>query len=137
MSLIKNKAILNANRPETKTAESAVDYLRLIEGASLLKADAIVNNTHLCGETDVDCVLKGAALAEEVSPAGIPDPESGVYPPAAYAYSGKSVSEQYDSETLKSHEIPTYIEFLDCLPLMEGSEKVNYRALEERAAKEA
>ena len=39
-------------------------------------------------------------------------------------------------ETLKSHEIPTYIEFLDRLPLMEGSEKVNYRALEERAAKE-
>lgn len=42
-----------------------------------------------------------------------------------------------DSETLKSHEIPTYMEFLDRLPLMEGSEKVNYRALEERAAKEA
>ena len=41
-----------------------------------------------------------------------------------------------DSETLKSHEIPTYMEFLDRLPLMEGSEKVNYLALEERAAKE-
>ncbi|MBR6351015.1 MAG: hypothetical protein IKR93_01665 [Firmicutes bacterium] len=59
--------ILNANRPETATAESAVMYLQLIEGASQLKADAIVNNTHLCGETDVDCVLKGAKLAEEVS----------------------------------------------------------------------
>jgi len=59
--------ILNANRPETATAESAVAYLQLIEAASQLKADAIVNNTHLCGETDVDCVLKGAKLAEEVS----------------------------------------------------------------------
>lgn len=41
-----------------------------------------------------------------------------------------------DTETLKSHEIPTYMEFVDHLPLMEGSEKVDYRALEERAAKE-
>ncbi len=59
--------ILNANRPETATAENAAAYLQLIEAASQLKADAIVNNTHLCGETDVDCVLKGAKLAEETS----------------------------------------------------------------------
>ena len=38
-----------------------------------------------------------------------------------------------ESETLKSHEIPAYIEFLDKLPLMEGSEKVNYRLLEKMA----
>lgn len=41
-----------------------------------------------------------------------------------------------DTETLKSYEIPTYMEFVNHLPLMEGSEKVDYRALEERAAKE-
>lgn len=38
-----------------------------------------------------------------------------------------------ESETLKSHEIPTYIEFLDKLPLMEGSEKVDYLTLEKMA----
>jgi len=65
--------ILNANRPETATAEKAVSYLRLIEAASNLKVDGIVNNTHLCGDTDVDCVLKGAGLAAEVSEmTGIP-----------------------------------------------------------------
>lgn len=44
---------------------------------------------------------------------------------------GKSV--ENEANTLKSHEIPTYIEFLDKLPLMEGSEKVNYRLLEKMA----
>lgn len=65
--------VLNANRPETATAEKALSYLRLIEAASNLKVDGIVNNTHLCGETDVDCVLGGAALASELSAStGIP-----------------------------------------------------------------
>jgi len=65
--------ILNANRPETATAERAEAYMRLIEAASGLKVDGIVNNTHLCGETDVDCVLKGAVLAKELSElTGIP-----------------------------------------------------------------
>ena len=59
--------ILNANRPETATADSAIEYMHLIEDACGLKVDGIVNNTHLCGETDPECVLKGAALAKEVS----------------------------------------------------------------------
>ena len=65
--------VLNANRPETATAEHAADYMHKIEAACNLQIDGIVNNTHLCGETDVDCVLNGAALAAEVSElSGVP-----------------------------------------------------------------
>lgn len=36
---------------------------------------------------------------------------------------------------LKPYEIPTYIEFIDELPRKEGSEKVDYQALEQDAIK--
>ena len=43
--------VLNANRPEVRTAEAAVRYLRGIEATTGLPCTGIVNNTHLCGET--------------------------------------------------------------------------------------
>lgn len=65
--------IVNANRPEVRTAESAITYLRGIEAVTGLNCTGLVNNTHLCGETTPEEVRKGAALAEEVSRrAGIP-----------------------------------------------------------------
>ena len=59
--------VLNANRPEVRTPEAAVDYLRAIEATTGLTCSGIVNNTHLCGETTPAEIRKGAALAEEVS----------------------------------------------------------------------
>lgn len=65
--------VLNANRPEVRTAESAMAYLRSIESVTGLVCGGIVNNTHLCGETTPREILKGAELAEAVSKeAGIP-----------------------------------------------------------------
>ena len=65
--------VLNANRPETKDVESALNYMRGIEKECLLKVSGIVNNTHLCGETTESDVRKGAALASAVSKeTGIP-----------------------------------------------------------------
>jgi len=65
--------IVNANRPEVRTAERAAAYLRGIEAVAGLKCTGLVNNTHLCGETTPEEVRKGAALAEEVSQAvGVP-----------------------------------------------------------------
>jgi hypothetical protein len=61
--------VLNANRPEVRTAECAIDYLRGIEATTGLPCTGIVNNTHLCGETTPEEIRKGAALAEEVSKA--------------------------------------------------------------------
>ena len=59
--------VLNANRPEVRTAEAAVRYLRGIEATTGLTCTGIVNNTHLCGETTEEEIRKGAALAVEVS----------------------------------------------------------------------
>jgi len=65
--------VLNANRPEVRTPESAVSYLRGIEEVTGLSCTGIVNNTHLCGETTEEEIRKGAALAAAVSKeTGIP-----------------------------------------------------------------
>ena len=65
--------VLNANRPEVRTPETAIAYLRGIEATTGLTCTGIINNTHLCGETTEEEIRKGAALAAEVSrETGIP-----------------------------------------------------------------
>ena len=65
--------VLNANRPEFRTPEAAIAYLRGIEATTSLTCTGIVNNTHLCGETTAEEIRKGARLAETVSQeTGIP-----------------------------------------------------------------
>ena len=59
--------VLNANRPETKDVESALQYMQGIEAECRQKITGIVNNTHLCGETTAEEILKGAALAQALS----------------------------------------------------------------------
>ena len=59
--------VLNANRPETKDVESALAYMQGIEAECRQKVTGIVNNTHLCGETTAEEILKGAALAHALS----------------------------------------------------------------------
>ena len=65
--------VLNANRPEVRSPEAAIAYLRGIEATTSLTCTGIVNNTHLCGETTAEEIRKGARLAEAVSrETGIP-----------------------------------------------------------------
>ena len=59
--------VLNANRPETKDVESALQYMQGIEAECRQKVTGIVNNTHLCGETTAEDILKGARLAHALS----------------------------------------------------------------------
>ena len=59
--------VSNANRPEVRTPERALAYLRSIEAVTGLTCGGIVNNTHLCGETTPDEIRKGARLAEALS----------------------------------------------------------------------
>ena len=59
--------VLNANRPETRTVELALEYLRNIEAECHLKSTGIVNNTHLCQETVLEEIFKGAQLAQALS----------------------------------------------------------------------
>lgn len=65
--------VLNANRPEVRTLENAVGCLRAIEETTGLACSALVNNTHLCGETTAEEIRKGADLTGAVSrETGIP-----------------------------------------------------------------
>lgn len=65
--------VLNANRPQTRDLPGALEELERIQATMGLTVTGLVNNTHLCGETTVEDILRGAALAEEVSrAAGIP-----------------------------------------------------------------
>ncbi len=59
--------VLNANRPETNTVDRALAYLRAIEAECRQRATGIVNNTHLCGQTTPEEVLRGAKLAGALS----------------------------------------------------------------------
>lgn len=65
--------VLNANRPETRTAEKALEFIRQIEDTSRAKITGIVNNTHLLKSTTIEDVLKGYELSLELSElTGIP-----------------------------------------------------------------
>jgi hypothetical protein len=59
--------VLNANRHQTSTVDGAISYLRSIEDSSMQKVTALVNNTHLCGYTTLEDIMKGQKLCEDVS----------------------------------------------------------------------
>lgn len=59
--------VLNANRPLTSDKQGAIRYLRSIENGSRQKVTALVNNTHLCGETKIEDIMKGQELCLQVS----------------------------------------------------------------------
>ena len=59
--------VVNAARPEVRTAERSAEYLRAIEAVTGLRCTGLVNNTHLCGETGPEDIREGALLTEEVS----------------------------------------------------------------------
>ncbi len=59
--------VVNAARPEVRTAERSAEVLRAIETVTGLACTGLVNNTHLCGETTAEDIREGAALAKEVS----------------------------------------------------------------------
>ena len=65
--------VVNANRPEVRTVDAAIEYMRKIEATTGLTCSGLVNNTHLCGETTEAEVRKGAALAKAIGDeTGIP-----------------------------------------------------------------
>ena len=56
--------VLNANRHQTSTVDGAISYLRSIEDSSMQKVTALVNNTHLCGNTTVEDIMKARSFAK-------------------------------------------------------------------------
>ena len=65
--------VINRYRVLSTTAEETVRLLKEIEGASHMKATAIVNNSHLMRDSTADTILDAFAYAEAVSAAaGLP-----------------------------------------------------------------
>lgn len=61
-----NLCVVNANRPETRTVEGAIEHLRAIEANMGMAVDGVVSNTHLLRQTDEACIARGHALCGEV-----------------------------------------------------------------------
>lgn len=59
--------VLNANRPETRTVEQAMEYIVRIQDVARAKVTGIINNTHMLKSTTVEDVVRGYNLAKEVS----------------------------------------------------------------------
>lgn len=59
--------VVNANRPETRTAEDALKHIAGIERETGLKITGLVNNTHMLRETNPEDILKGYRLCSELS----------------------------------------------------------------------
>jgi len=59
-------AIVNANRPETSSIDSAIEHIRAIEFITNLNVSFIVNNTHLLRETTVDDISKGHEFCKKI-----------------------------------------------------------------------
>lgn len=59
--------VVNANRPETQTAEDTIKYIKEIERVSRTKVTGLINNTHLLKSTTAEDVLHGQKLVEEIS----------------------------------------------------------------------
>lgn len=59
--------VINRYRSQTTEPEEAVQILREIENAAHIKADCIVNNSHLKDLTYADTVLRSVPFAERVS----------------------------------------------------------------------
>ena len=58
--------VVNANRPETRDLEGALEHLEAIERKTGRRIDGVINNCHLLRETDAACVEKGHRLCEQV-----------------------------------------------------------------------
>lgn len=59
--------VLNARRPQTRDVEGALASLEEIRAVTGLPVDGLVDNTHLCRETERADLEAGAALAKAVS----------------------------------------------------------------------
>ena len=58
--------VVNANRPETRDLDGAMQHMRAIERATGRRVEGFINNTHLLRETDAACIGKGHRLCEQL-----------------------------------------------------------------------
>ena len=61
--------VVNANRPDTRTVEGAVQHIAAIEQSIGKTLDALINNSHLLRETTAQTVIQGHAFVQQVAQA--------------------------------------------------------------------
>ncbi len=59
--------VINGNRYETRTLDSAIEHIHSIEQEIHLKVTGLINNTHMLRETTCADVLKGYDLCQQIS----------------------------------------------------------------------
>ena len=59
-------AIVNANRPDTGSVDTALKHIYAIEAITGLAVSEVVNNTHLLSETTAADIIRGYNLCKEV-----------------------------------------------------------------------
>lgn len=59
--------VANIFREQTDNATKIISYIRKIEGASGIKVTGLINNSNLLKETEIDHILKGQIVLEEVT----------------------------------------------------------------------
>lgn len=90
--------VINANRPETDTAEKAIKYLRNIEATARAKVSGLINNTHLLEYTTKEEVMKGQKIVEAVSKA--------TNIPVKYVAVIEKVAKEIDENTIQGMVFP-------------------------------
>lgn len=60
-------AVVNANRPDTETAELAIGQIRSIEEETGILIDGLINNTHMLRETETGDILTGFAMCRQIA----------------------------------------------------------------------
>lgn len=90
--------VVNANRPETQTAEETITYLRSIEDTAQLKVTGLVNTTHMLKDTEPEDVIRGHKLCMEISK------EIGV--PIYEEVCMKEIAGKIDDEEIKAKLFP-------------------------------
>lgn len=58
--------VVNANRPETRDYDGAMEHLEAIERNLHRRVDGLINNTHLLMETDAACIERGHRLCRRI-----------------------------------------------------------------------
>ncbi len=59
--------VVNANRPETKDVEGAINHINRIQDEIGMKVNGLINNTHLLKETTIKDILLGNNLCSKLT----------------------------------------------------------------------
>lgn len=97
--------VINRNRPETSTLETAIGFLKQIEAYSQCRVTGLINTTHMLKQTTEEDVLYGQELVEEIS--------KRLELPIVYTAVKEDVAKNLDPESIKGEIFPMKLFYRD------------------------